>query len=342
MGLYRDPKHELSLHGSESPAKHGAVLVALASPDAAAQKKVLGALLAKARKKSKKGVVIKGDSLFGDLDDGKELRIEPRKGFVLIGAGEKKLVAELSGRFGKEKDSMGSDLAFTEARTKAKPSHLLGYVDLSALAGPLGGKPGAKAGGGSTFGLTLGRSDRGIEATLESDDGGMALLGTSSALAIYGVRRYLAEAKVSEAKNTVGAIVRAAVSSFEMEGGVGRPLHALCKSATPVPSSVQAGAIYKPSTQEGQDFNTGNETTGWRCLRLTLTEPFRYQYEYRVGGSYKGPKRGGPDPGKNGFEASAEGDLDGDGKTSLFTMTGKIEKGELRLDPELFVADEME
>jgi hypothetical protein len=34
---------------------------------------------------------------------------------------------------------------------------------------------------------------------------------------------------------------------------------------------------------------------------------------YRIGGNYKGPARGDPDPGPNGFEVSAEGDLDGDG-----------------------------
>ena len=34
----------------------------------------------------------------------------------------------------------------------------------------------------------------------------------------------------------------------------------------------------------------------------------------------------GPDPGPDGFEASAEGDIDGNGKTSLFTRVGKVDK----------------
>jgi hypothetical protein len=72
--------------------------------------------------------------------------------------------------------------------------------------------------------------------------------------------------------------------------------------------------------------------------------PHYYQYEYRTGGPYKGPSRGGPDPGPDGFEVSAEGDLDGDGVTSLFTMTGKVDSAtkSVRLATELFVADETE
>jgi len=77
-------------------------------------------------------------------------------------------------------------------------------------------------------------------------------------------------------------------------------------------------------------------------LRFTLERPSYYQYDYRVGSGYKGPSRGGPDPGKGGFEVSAEGDLDGDGKTSLFTMTGQIVGGEIVLSPQVFTSDELE
>jgi len=36
----------------------------------------------------------------------------------------------------------------------------------------------------------------------------VAIIGVLAALAIYGVRRYLASAKTGEAKNTIGAISR--------------------------------------------------------------------------------------------------------------------------------------
>src|SRR5580693_2775417 len=45
----------------------------------------------------------------------------------------------------------------------------------------------------------------------------VAIIGVLAALAIYGVRRYLASSKTAEAKNTIGAITRSAVSAYERE-----------------------------------------------------------------------------------------------------------------------------
>jgi len=39
---------------------------------------------------------------------------------------------------------------------------------------------------------------------------------------------------------------------------------------------------------------------------------------------------------------SAEGDLDGDGETSLFTLTGTIEGGEVKVASRMSVSDEFE
>jgi hypothetical protein len=44
-----------------------------------------------------------------------------------------------------------------------------------------------------------------------------------------------------------------------------------------------------------------------------------------VGGSYKSTARGLPDPGPGAVEVSAEGDLDGDGRTGLIVMVGKVD-----------------
>ena len=54
--------------------------------------------------------------------------------------------------------------------------------------------------------------------------------------------------------------------------------------------------------------------------------------------------RGGPDPGPNGFEVSAEGDLNGDGVTSLFTRVGVVDpqSGTVRVAPQIFVDRELE
>ncbi len=166
-------------------------------------------------------------------------------------------------------------------------------------------------------------------------------LGVFGALGVYGVRRYLASSKTSEAKQGVGAIARAAVFAYERETDDASAPHALCKSAIPVPATVPHGKKYQPRTSIGEDFDSADATTGWKCLRFSLTQPHYYQYGYSVGGPYKGPARGGPDPGPNGFEASAEGDLDADGVTSLFTVTGTIKNGELHKS-QLFISNEME
>ena len=45
----------------------------------------------------------------------------------------------------------------------------------------------------------------------------VAIIGILAALAIYGVRRYLASAKTSEAKNNIGAISRGGQQAYERE-----------------------------------------------------------------------------------------------------------------------------
>src|SRR3954468_229842 len=96
----------------------------------------------------------------------------------------------------------------------------------------------------------------------------VAIIGVLAALAIYGVRRYLASAKTSEAKANVGAITRAAVAAYERETYANALLGdatvsatampALClRAANRVPAATPAGTKYQPSTADGADFNTG-------------------------------------------------------------------------------------
>src|SRR3954468_8225606 len=80
----------------------------------------------------------------------------------------------------------------------------------------------------------------------------VAIIGVLAALAIYGVRRYLASAKTSEAKSNVGAITRAAAAAYERETYANQLLpdgpasatamHALCLPATNrAPPATPAG-----------------------------------------------------------------------------------------------------
>src|SRR5512135_2345307 len=89
----------------------------------------------------------------------------------------------------------------------------------------------------------------------------VAIIGVLAALAIYGVRRYLASSKTAEAKNTIGAISRAAVAAYERESAQNQLLpdgqqstgamHQLCKSASSrVPTTPPPAKKYQPYTQD--------------------------------------------------------------------------------------------
>ncbi|WP_437651174.1 type IV pilin protein [Sorangium sp. So ce362] len=177
----------------------------------------------------------------------------------------------------------------------------------------------------------------------------VAIIGVLAALAIFGVRRYLASAKTSEAKNSVGAISRGATSAYERESAASEILgegsestgasHALCTStgadhdAVPSDPALVQGRKYQPATAEGSDFETGTATDGWKCLKFSISQPIYYQYHYNAGAGYLSAGQPGaptissgvdPANGPNGFEAAAQGDLDGDTTVSTFARAGNV------------------
>jgi type IV pilus assembly protein PilA len=172
------------------------------------------------------------------------------------------------------------------------------------------------------------------------------MVGIMAALAIYGVRKYIATAKTAEAKNTIGAITRAAVAAYEREdfgGGIipdGKKavsLHHLCKSATPVPRTVPKAIKYMPSSAPGVDFQAGSADAGWPCLKFAVTMPMYYQYMYETGaGSGKSGATAA------GFEVSARGDLDGNGVTSFFACGADVRGGNVVVSTEIFIENEFE
>ena len=183
----------------------------------------------------------------------------------------------------------------------------------------------------------------------------IAIIGVLAALAIYGVRRYLASAKTSEAKNTIGAVARGAKASFEREtaksdliangaGNASGASHALCLSATPVPAAPPPGVKYQPATG-GADFDSGDAITGWKCLRFSMTQAIYYKYSYTKGNTpvTTGKPNAPVATGAESFEAAAEGDLDGDGSFSAFTIVGQEDtSNEMRVATQVFVFDEYE
>jgi len=175
----------------------------------------------------------------------------------------------------------------------------------------------------------------------------VAIIGVLAALAIYGVRRYMASAKTSEAKNTIGAISRAAAAAFEREivgsqilapgGESSGTNHDLCNSATDVPAAVPAGVKYQPAEA---DWGGNNDQEGWRCLKFSMTQPIYYQYRYRKNASAGVP--GAPAINTPGFDAAAVGDLDGDNTLSGFSRGGNVVGGQLTIATQVHIDQEYE
>jgi type IV pilus assembly protein PilA len=175
----------------------------------------------------------------------------------------------------------------------------------------------------------------------------VAIIGVLAALAIYGVRRYMASAKTSEAKNTIGAISRGAAAAFEREIAASQILapggsstgtsHDLCQSATAVPvAGVPAGTKYQPAET---DWGGANDQTGWRCLKFSMTQPMYYQYHYSRDANVVA---GAPPVGSPGFEAAALGDLDGDAVQSAFARGGTVVNGQLTIATQVYIENEYE
>ncbi|HSN99841.1 MAG TPA: prepilin-type N-terminal cleavage/methylation domain-containing protein [Candidatus Nanopelagicales bacterium] len=180
----------------------------------------------------------------------------------------------------------------------------------------------------------------------------VAIIGVLAALAIYGVRRYMASAKTSEAKNTVGAISRAAAAAYERENAASEILavggtstgtnHQLCNAApAPVPAAVPAGTKFQPAET---DWGGADELEGWRCLKFSMTQPVYYQYHY-TRGAYPGGLTGAPPAlTADGFAATALGDLDGDAVLSGFSRGGNVDAATrtLALATQVYIVEEYE
>jgi type IV pilus assembly protein PilA len=210
----------------------------------------------------------------------------------------------------------------------------------------------------------------------------VTLVGVLSVLASYGVHVYVTHSKTAEATNTLGAIGRSVEMAFYRErmsadvlaqgasattttsgwvtggGSKGKKgatvTHhpGLCGDAVPVPLSITSiqASKYQPNAALGQDYETGDDLTGWRCLHFVNDMPQYYQYQY-LGGMSAGHvgvqlPHGGAPPGLKDqtllWAAVARGDLNGNGVTSWFVLYGVIEGDTIRQAPSIGVLDEDE
>jgi len=157
----------------------------------------------------------------------------------------------------------------------------------------------------------------------------VAIVGVLAVLALYGVRKYIANSKTAEARNSLGQISKDAATAFEKEsmtinsviaqGGASATLRQLCTTGTPVPSTGIApkGAKYQSSPG---DWNADCPTPGkgFCCMKFSMDAPQYFAYTYTtVGSAAQG----------DSFTAAALGDLNGDGNSSTFSVAGKIGAG---------------
>jgi type IV pilus assembly protein PilA len=152
----------------------------------------------------------------------------------------------------------------------------------------------------------------------------VAIIGVLAALAIYGVRKYLLNAKTAEARSALGRISKDASSAFDRERMVGTAMtlgsvraatNQLCVSAG---NKVPATAASIKGQKYQSDPQNWDDGAGWACLRYTMQDPQYFMYNYTATGT-----------GAVGatFDATAEGDLDGDSTLSLYKMSGLVQKG---------------
>jgi len=161
----------------------------------------------------------------------------------------------------------------------------------------------------------------------------VAIVGILAVLAIYGVRKYLANAKTAEARNSLGQIAKDAAAAYERESMTGAVLaqgaaaamsRSLCGSAAAaVPVAVPAGAKYQSSPADWANpadiGAAGVAQKGFPCLKFTMDAPQYYSYNYVLAGAGTAVN--------DQFTATAQGDLNGDAVLSTFTLLGKIGAG---------------
>jgi type IV pilus assembly protein PilA len=163
----------------------------------------------------------------------------------------------------------------------------------------------------------------------------VAIVGILAALAIYGVTRYMKNAKTAEARNSIGQIAKDAAAAYSREKmapgvmaakDVTAVANTICKSASKaVPEDITKVKAQK--YQSGPDEWAPKDEAmdvGWTCLKFSMDQPQYYQYNYTATAT---------DPLSDSFDAVAKGDLDGDEEVSTFTLAGAVQNGTVAISP---------
>ncbi len=169
----------------------------------------------------------------------------------------------------------------------------------------------------------------------------VAIVAVLAVLAVVGVRRYLSNAKSSEARFALGLIGKGAAQALEREATstvVIAPTESaivsrrLCLSATErVPSAMASvsGRRFQPDNTNGVGFHKDDFAvhTGFACVRFEMVSPQAYQYDY-VSDSTDTTQG-------TSIAAIAIGNINGDAVYSTFRLVGAVQAQALTLAPSL-------
>jgi type IV pilus assembly protein PilA len=193
----------------------------------------------------------------------------------------------------------------------------------------------------------------------------VAIIGVLAALAIFGVTRYLASAKTSETKNTLGALSRGAQMAYEREQSGSQLLadgqtsaaisHDVCGTSNYSIAAIPLGKKTQPAAASFANVGAGNSNNvGYLCLRFSISDATYYRYGYvatrqsalpagETAGNAVLPS-GVTAPAGVAFTAFGEGDLNANGITSSFAISGQVDttNGALKVETQLTIQNELE
>jgi type IV pilus assembly protein PilA len=161
----------------------------------------------------------------------------------------------------------------------------------------------------------------------------VVIIGVLAVLAVYGVRKYISNAKSAEARNEIGQMAKDAVTAYARDsisstllakGALSNGAAKLCQSASQsVPPTIAQVTAHKyQSAQSDWNTDSGTPWTGFACLKFSIEEPQYYMYSYTATTSSTAAATVG-----DTFFAAAQSDLTGNGITSLFQIEGQINSG---------------
>jgi len=163
----------------------------------------------------------------------------------------------------------------------------------------------------------------------------VAIVGILAALAIYGVRKYMANAKSAEARNSLGQITKDASTAYNREhmaagiladkdvAGVSNQICDKADNTVPAAKGSIKGQKYQSAASE---WDIGTKDKGWQCLKYSMSQPQYYMYGYAA------TLASGTSEGST-FTATANGDLDGDDAVSTFSMAGIVRSQQVVVSP---------